>query len=434
MGLLSRELTNAEAKILLTLAKEREKSYTTLIKKKEIAKSNNTIHNSIKNLEFLHLIKSRKGENESPYVRGRKTTYYSLTLFGLLRLIYHFRKKDENKLEIFQKKDKKIGTEGNPQIVNMFKDDVPLVFGQWDHFKKEGVKKIAEKHLVNTLIFCSKNYQHSLENIDDIKDERKLLPLIKRQIEKFKKEKTWAERITGIFLHYGFKTDFRIKNHFVPIRVIPFDEQNKLKNIIQKNELLHLYCLMLSREDANSHTLDERLMYDSSHTLLWDHFTVEKKISDILITKMLEGAGYPDPLYKIAYTALNEDWFSVAFELCNLYKNYTFTNIKEALKAIVRFTQNLAESRIPKIRMAVMQKQIENKEIPKDLAKYLENLKLQTFAAMYFYHLKPIQVWDRTFCQLTPNVERLQQLKENRELAMTEAVVFAHKLQENSEK
>jgi hypothetical protein len=427
----SRELTDTEAKILFSLAKAKEKSYSTLLKER-LAGSNKTLLRSLNNLDpkKLNLINYRKGENEKPVVVGRKTTYYRLNLFGLLRLFYHFRK-DENKLlKIFQKKNaKSLGSESVPLIVDMFKEDIPLVFGQWNYFQKKNLEDIAEKHFVNNLNYCSSSYQRSLESMGEVKEHKKEhVPLIRALHEKWKKEKYWTKVFTGVFLHYSFKTDFCVKNHFVPLIPLSSDELPKLKYAIQKNDQMHLYCLKLSREDAHSYTLNEPNRWDSTLALLWDPFTVQRKISNILTIKMLKYAGDQDPLYKIADAALNEDWFSVAFELCKLYQNYTFTSEKEAWNAIVWYTQFLAERKVFDIGTSVMKKQTENKQLPKDVVKQLKSVKLQTFAATYFFSLYPVKVWDKNFYQLTLNEERLKQFEENRKEAMAEAVIFAHKL------
>lgn len=441
----SRELTDTEAKILLSLAKEKEKSYSTLLKER-LAGSNKTILRSLKKLgpKKLNLVKLRKGENEKGFV-GRKSTYYRINLFGLLRLFYHFRK-DENKLlKIFQKKIvKPLGLESVPLIADIFKKEIPLVFGEWNYFKKEGVEEIAKKHLVDTLKYCGKEYKRFLEGLKEISKQERFYEQRKKLQEKWKQEKNWAQLITQTFLYDSFQH----LEHDVPPQLLDInrlfisslkgDDERKLQQIIQKNEQLRLYCLTYARKESYLYALHKPKRRDSTFTHKWDPFLTESEIYSTLLTKEMKEAGHPDPLYKIADTAFKGDCFSVAVEACQLYKNYTFTSVRECADAIFGLTQNLAKERNPFLWFALT---LEENDLEKETQKMLlekfkeltqkvgvklepsdviEEWKLEIFmivSAMYFFALKEIRVWDGTFYQLELNPKRIEKFEESRKQA-----------------
>jgi len=394
-------MSQTEEKILKSLV-EKPKTYYVLFKHEKVAKSNTTV------LETLQKMDNKKWITEETIKDyGRNQKPYKLTLFGIL-VGYN---------------QGVLTTKHIPRIVETFKEDIPLVFGEWNYFKEKGVLEIAEKHLVGTLKYCGKEYKRFLENLKEISKQERFYDLKKGIQEKWKQEKSWAEKITSTFLYYSFHYNPMVDSHRVYFSDFQGDEQKKLQKAIHDNGQLCLYCLMRAREEASFSTSQSRLfrvVYDGDRNLILDTSTVETKIHNIMWGKMRERAGKPDPFQKIANLALIEDWFSVAFELCNLYKNYTFNSEKEALQKIGSFSQFLAELRYGCV-LNPLNSQESYDKLTKEQKDLLRKQEIGTTAALYFFSFRPVQVWDKTYYQLTPNIESMKKLKENRDVTIEAA-------------
>ena len=124
----SQVITDAETEILFTLAKKGKKTFKQLFEKEKIAKSNRTVHYSLKHLEFMELITSEVGENTGKGLVGRKATYYSLTSDGLLMVLYYLQKQDIDRF-----------IDNIERIVRKQREVFPFIFGKWEFYRKNNL-------------------------------------------------------------------------------------------------------------------------------------------------------------------------------------------------------------------------------------------------------------------------------------------------------
>ena len=168
-------LTNVEAKILFTLAIKGNRTYKQLREKDKVA-SNKTILNSLQKLAYMDLISTHLGDNEGIRggVVGRKATYNSVTIDGLLLgLYYYLVKYPEN-----QSDDELIKTFN--QIAKKQKKTLPTIFGKWEFFKENNLNKEVIGRLGNAIL----NQGPVLEQI--VKGKRYQM---KKRLEKKKETK-----------------------------------------------------------------------------------------------------------------------------------------------------------------------------------------------------------------------------------------------------
>jgi DNA-binding Lrp family transcriptional regulator len=392
---LTKSVTNTRSQILRLLAVNKKMAQYNIPEK--IGKDYSTVFRQLKKLKNKNLVKVVATITSKK--RGKDKDIFGLTLFGLL---VGFR-------------EDVLTTKHLPQIIEVFKEDIPLVFGEWSYFKKEGVLEIAEKHLVDVLKYCGREYKRFLENLKEISKQERFYERKKEIQEKWRQENAWAQLITQTFLYDSFQHPERdVQPRLIDISrlfasSLKEDDEKKLQQIIWKNEQLRLYCLMCAREETYSNSLRSRSfrMHDGNQNLLWDTFTVEKKIENIML-------GIPYAVFKVANLALIDDWFSVAFELCKLYENYTFNSEKEAQQKIQRFTQHLAELRYGCVLNPLYPQESYN-DLTKEQKDLLREQEIGTTVALSFFIFKPVQVWDKTYYQLKPNKKRIERLEKNRE-------------------
>lgn len=148
-------LTDAESKILITIAEKGEKTYKQLFEKENIANSNRTILYSLKHLEYMELITSKIGKNERSSSRGRKSTYYNLSSDGLILSLYYMLKLDDQEQNYFELIEK---------IALKQKKLLPLIFGKWKFFKKHNMNEVATLRLYATLKIEGTNLEKWVES------------------------------------------------------------------------------------------------------------------------------------------------------------------------------------------------------------------------------------------------------------------------------
>ena len=406
-------ITNKEKKILEVLATKGLKTYYDLYaKKKENIGSSSTVWQGLKKLENMNLIE-QKGSGEEPSGkeswRGRRKKYYGLTLFGLLLAFLY------GSLEKY--------IEG---IADRFKDDLPLVFGKWKYFIKQRARDIIKKHLVSAMKLCAFEYLRFLMEIkehNEIKD-RKYLSLHEKIREKWKKEKPWAVRITDVFLYYGLEREhlgefFRYKKAGeIGYKVLSFDEKSKLNSIIENDEELHLYKLMLQRREAKKYVLKGKL-YRS------EFFGRPIEIEGRLIERLFFRLWKRDPYDEIINALYEEDYFTAGFKLTEQYVGFPFEDANEATLAIPQFILHLIEIRNPLIGLAITTARQKHEKLPDDIKEYLDEAGLEALSTFYFFALEPVKVWDQTFYRIRRREKRIERLKNKPEEAKAEALKWA---------
>lgn len=158
---------------------------------------------------------------------------YGLTLFGLLAGY------GENVLT----------TKHIYHLIEAFKEDVPLVFGEWDYFKKRGVgvEKIATKHLINTLKGCEAVHKQVLGGWKKYMQRKNRQ---KTRLENAYNNNEWltkegvAQKINDVFLFEGLHPNPTINffvTHNIFIDYLTDDEEKILIDAIERSEKLGVY-------------------------------------------------------------------------------------------------------------------------------------------------------------------------------------------------
>jgi len=126
-------LQEKEKEVLLMLTIEGLKTGYDLHSGRKKIISSSTWHYVRDSLIKKGLIEIKK---EEPFrIRGRKRKFYGPTLRGIILVIAHLDEKDEKILN---------------EIISKWSSLIPLVFGKWDLFSKEGIKKDAMDMLFHT--------------------------------------------------------------------------------------------------------------------------------------------------------------------------------------------------------------------------------------------------------------------------------------------
>jgi len=214
-------ISETEKNILRSLT-EKPRTYYSLWKHEKVAKSNKTVLETLEKMVNKQLIK--KGSTE----KGRKKHPYGLTLFGVL---------------VGYEKDV-LTAEHIPSIVETFKETIPLVFGEWDYFKKRGVEKIATKHLINTLKGCEAVHKQALDGWKKYMQKKNHR---KTRLESAYSNNEWltkegvAQKINDVFLFEGLHPNVK-RNFFVEhnlfIDNLTDEEEKILIDAIEGNEKL----------------------------------------------------------------------------------------------------------------------------------------------------------------------------------------------------
>jgi hypothetical protein len=245
--------------------------------------------------------------------------------------------------------------------------------------------------------------------LKEISENERFFDWRRERQEKWKKERTWAELITKTFLYSSFHYNPKVDRYRGHRSILSLEEQKTLQEVIQKNEELQDYCLLCAREEAYSNTLKSSrfIMLDSNRNLLWDKDTVQTKISNIMFGKR-------GPIQKIAKLAIAEDWFSAAFELCQLYKTYMFNSETEAVQTVSRFLGELATLKYnAPINPLNPKESYDN--LTKEQKERLKICSVEITAALFLFGFRQVKVWDKTYSQFKPKVDMLKDLKKNRE-------------------
>lgn len=142
-------LHDSDVRILLKIAEKGERTQNQLLEEKIIC-SNTTAGNSLKKLEYLNLVKSRLDHEQ--YIKGRKSSYYSLTLNGLLLSIHFWKRHNRN-----------LFNHDWDKIAKKYKKLLPLVFDKWDFFSKNNLKEEAIARLLGAVISIQSKVENNIE-------------------------------------------------------------------------------------------------------------------------------------------------------------------------------------------------------------------------------------------------------------------------------
>ena len=419
-----KEITDKEKKILEVLATKGLKTYYELYakktyynshtKKKEKIGSSSTVWKGLEKLKKMGLVVKLKSPRKEKGQKGRERKPYKLTLMGLLLAFFY------GSLERYINK-----------IADGFKEILPLVFGKWKYFIEQGAKDIVKKHLVSVMKLCAFEYLRFLMEIkqhDETKDRR--YPSFHEKIrEKWKKEKTWAIRITDVFLYYGLESEhlsrfFRYeKPGEIGYKVLSFDEQSKLNSIIRNDEELRLYKLALQRREAKNYIWKAKLYRP-------EHFKMPIQIEEKIIERLFFKLWKRDPYDEIINAIYDEDYFTTAFKLTELYVEFPFEDANETIRAVPQFILHLIEIQNPLINLAITTARQKHEKLPDNVKRYLDKASLDAMSAYYFFKLEPVKVWDQTFYRIRRREKRIERLKNKPEEAKAEALKRARMLLE----
>jgi hypothetical protein len=330
--------------------------------------------------------------------RGRRKDVYDLTLLGWIVVsgevnlgIYHI-----------------------SRMIEVFEEDIPLIFGEWEYFKKEGVEEIARKHLENTM----KKFYSVYLSIVSIAERRS--KKLKRENpdfsekdfwEEFNEEmlniKTWVKRLTENFLYFGLyeKSPFE---HELTINKLSQSEKNKLQEVFNKKTQLYLYRTKIfrfskmheskgvfSRTIDNYHPLFDRPIWDEI-----DFTDCTNKLLNLISYKISEERNIIlDPFVDIVDSVYNEEYYFATLKLWRVYENYFFICWEEYFSALFNCMYNLA---------TVMDSRTPSKD-----KKPLETAILEILATLSNFDIETVQVWDTTLYRMKTKVEKVKKNTEN---------------------
>jgi len=394
-------------KILKLLALKKEMPQFDIPEK--LGKAYSTIFIKLKKLEQKKLVKVVRTQTSKK--RGKPKKIFGLTLFGWL-ICY-----GQNVLT----------AEHIPRLVEAFKDEVPLVFGKWDYFKKESVEKIAEKHLMNTMKICEFKHQSELIKNERIKKSFKSSKTMcnKDSFNKLFSEKYLAAEITDVFLFFGLTVECSIEYDAL-INSLSDSERIKLREVFNRNKQLNFYRTWIGRNPKWSHLNfdfefsgsisdgERKEFFDYPWQKFFDSEKYNRKLIDMVEWKLDQESGFKTPFDKIVNAIFEDDYFSATFELCKLYEIYPFISVDEIYNKIFTCMQFLA----------IYIKTIKHKtKYHNDYKKSIDKATLEILAALHFFDIKTTQVWFMTFGQLTLNMP-LKKFEQNKERLKPKALAF----------
>jgi len=409
-------ISPTEKEILKVLI-EKPRTYYSLWKHDEVARSNKTVLQALRKLLTKNLIK-KIGEKESSgsSLGGRKKKFYGPTLFGVLVAFSH----------------NLLSTEHVDYLVDTFKNDLPLVFGEWNYFVEQGVEEIVKKHLVNSIKHFGNEYL-KFKFVQRFK-EMKIIP--ERYQREWSNEKYWAIKVTDMFLYYGLKfkdrNELTLQGSLEELEkdlgiILSINEKSKHERTIRENKKLRLYVMMLAKHEMHSNRL--RMFEWGDPEMAGDLHRSPELIRDKLIETLIwKLHKRKNPIIEIVDAIYKKDYFTAAFELHKLYRAFPFENDVEMTWALFQIVFFMIKMRFPKIKKASFLQKIKGLKPPKEIIEHLDKAYLEILAASYFFKFEPpIKVWGHTFYRVVPHEERIKMLQENREQTKKEALVFAHK-------
>ncbi len=394
----------------------------------KIGKEYSTVFRQLKKMRKKKLVKVVATITSKK--RGKDKDIFSLTLFGWL-VCY-----GQNVLSV----------ENVPYLVEALKEDVPLVFGEWDYFEKEGVKEIAEKHLVNTMKVCFSKYLSLLANADvQIKIRKKDNPNFPKTefwkdfYEVWLTEKRWAKQLTDVFLYHGFK----INNPFeytLDIDMLTVDEKEKLRKAFNRNMRLYFYRTVICRQDNTIPTiLDIASPFDFGmksfiefRNKFFNPIDCSDKIANLMSLKFKEEGKSKNisPFLDISNLIYNQNYFFATLKVCELYLNYPFLNWEEFFTAILDCMIGEADSMVSHIHL---RSEINKTKISTTRKDNYKSAMLEILAALTFFDIEPIQVWDTTFYQMKANAEKYGKLLFKKKGLVTGKILYFYKSDESIE-
>ena len=414
-------------KILKLLALQREKAQYDIPEELKIHYS--TVFRQLKKLEKKNLVKVVRTEEARK--RGKDKKFFGLTLLGWLTCY------GQNILTI----------EHISNLIVTFKEEIPLVLGKWDYFKKEGVEHIAEKHLLNTMKICEVKHQAEIMKRERIIKRCPRLvpdPVSKYDIEQqVGSERMLAVDITDVFLFFGLTRKYisEYRGIFDPLQL--FDEI-RLKEVFNRNRQLNFYRTQIGRRIEWSH-LDFNLEFSNSilseHKEYFDYpwqkfFNSEKynqKLINMLFWKLDRESGSKTPFEKVVNAVFEGDYFSATFEMCKLYEAYNFQSIEEIYNKVFTCIEFLAIERI-KNKLRNQTRRITPKQHREKYVKYLRKASLEICSAFQLFEIAFTKTWFLTFGQLTSKIT-LQEFEKNKDKIKAELLAFTKSLikENNSE-
>lgn len=363
--------------------------------REEFPSSSKTVLRWLHELESQRLIKVVKKQQGFGVIMGRPKTFYGLTLMGLCRAFSSV----DGKLEKYV-----------PIVKDRFKEDLPLVFGKWGHFRKQGVEGIATKHLLDVMKTCSSKYTSFLAKCEQYKG-REDSGFFKETREKWMKEESGARRITDVFLYYRLKrrTLVEMEEGF-SASPLGSEETSKLISVINEDEELRLYRLIVERRDREETASKNRPYAPEYVESTRSSASIEERLVERLFFK-LSGV---DPYQEIVDDIYGKDYFKAALKLTRLYVGFPLENIEQLRDRVPSFLKHLVEWTFPETaRLEIITLRESGKDIEDDLKKDLDKISVEMLAAQYFYDLEPIKVWNQTFYQVKPHKKRIQTLEEH---------------------
>jgi len=215
-------LTDADYWILHEIATSKNATYNSLLKNlKGKVGSNKTLLYSLKKLEFLKLVNTKKVPNKLPEGSiGRKATLYKPTVEGLyLVLLELVDNLEQNRQDL-------------DRIASNNKELLPNIFGCWQTFKDKGVANVAYELLKNTV------YENSPYFLSIIAGRFQHYEQLKKQLNKSPRDKSQFTEVISVSPEKIRRNlDILIKEiniHYGMIKRIPNNSVEKILNLFEE--------------------------------------------------------------------------------------------------------------------------------------------------------------------------------------------------------
>lgn len=380
--------------------------------------SNKTVLKWLHELESLRLIKAVEKKQEA--FMGRPKTLYGLTLMGLC---YAFDCVD-GELENYV-----------PMVKNRFKEALPLVFGEWGYFRKQGVEGIATKHLLNVLKICGSEYDTLLRRSEDLQRKGKspYSGFYEEIREKWMHEEQWARRITDLFLFHGLKPlserTFRGLQGTTSPGILSYGEKQELNEAFTHKEELRLYRLLVESHEPG-HEKKNFFRVKLHIPKYFESAQSPTAIGERIVERMVFKLRGRDPYQEVVDAIRGEDYYQAALKLTNLYVGFPFESAEEATSTVPSFLKNLVEMTCPeKTRAKIIAMRESGKDYGEDLKKGLDKIGVELLAAQYFYKHSLFKIWDLTVYCIKPRKKRIKMLEEHPDKARASALKWVQSIQ-----